>query len=74
MAEAEAEHKLAGCSRLWARPCWALQEWQARPAGLRWAGLGTDSDQSRPSRAVDVQTVNGMQESGVQQHFSMHHQ
>ena len=35
------------------------------------AGGGTDSDQSRSSGAVDIQTLNGMQESGVQQHFAM---
>ena len=38
------------------------------------AGGGTDSDQSRSSGAVDIQTLNGMQESGVQQHFAMHQQ
>ena len=32
-------------------------------------GGGTDSDQSRSSAAVDIQTLNGMQESGVQQHL-----
>ena len=32
-------------------------------------GGGTDSDASRPSRATDVQTLNGMQESGVIDHF-----
>ena len=37
-------------------------------------GGGTDSDQSRSSGAVDIQTLNGMQESGVQQHFAMHQQ
>ena len=35
-------------------------------------GGGTDSDQSRSSGAVDIQTLNGMQESEVQQHFAMH--
>ena len=35
------------------------------------AGGGTNSDQSRSSGAVDIQTLNGMQESGVQQHFAM---
>ncbi|CAE7847859.1 unnamed protein product, partial [Symbiodinium necroappetens] len=29
------------------------------------AGGGTDSDQSRPSSAVDIQTLNGMQESAL---------
>ena len=32
-------------------------------------GGGTDSDASRPSRATDVQTLNGMQESGAIDHF-----
>ena len=32
-------------------------------------GGGTDSDASRPSRATDVQTLNGMQESGAVDHF-----
>ena len=33
------------------------------------AGGGTDSDASRPSHATDVQTLNGMQESGAIDHF-----
>ena len=32
-------------------------------------GGGTDSDASRPSHATDVQTLNGMQESGAVDHF-----
>ena len=32
-------------------------------------GGGTDSDASRPSHATDVQTLNGMQESGAIDHF-----
>ena len=32
-------------------------------------GGGTDSDASRPSRATDVQTLNGMQDSGAVDHF-----
>ena len=34
-------------------------------------GGGTDSDASRPSRATDVQTLNGMQESGAVDHFQV---
>ncbi|CAE7317175.1 unnamed protein product [Symbiodinium microadriaticum] len=48
----------------------AFTQGQAAEAEAR----GTDSDQSRPSSAVDIQTLNGMQESGVQQHFSLHQQ
>ena len=33
------------------------------------AGGGTDSDASRASRATDVQTLNGMQDSGAVDHF-----
>ena len=33
-------------------------------------GGGTDSDASRPFRATDVQTLNGMQESGAIDHFA----
>ena len=35
------------------------------------AGGGTDSDASRASRATDVQTLNGMQESGAVDHFQV---
>ena len=41
---------------------WAIE------GGLGWGaetGGGTDSDASRPSRAKDVQTLNGMQDSGA---------
>ena len=34
-------------------------------------GGGTDSDASRASRATDVQTLNGMQESGAVDHFQV---
>ena len=34
-------------------------------------GGGTDSDASRASRATDVQTLNGMQDSGAVDHFQV---
>ena len=37
-------------------------------------GGGTDSDASRPSRATDVQTLNGMQDSGAVDHFFIQEQ
>ena len=49
------------------------RRWWAPSGPLRGASTrrATDSDQSRSSGAVDIQTLNGMQESGVQQHFAM---
>ena len=37
-------------------------------------GGGTDSDASRPSMTTDVQTLNGMQESGAVDHYFMQEQ
>ena len=52
---------------------WAIEEGvNAASHMLGWGaetGGGTDSDASRPSRATDVQTLNGMQESGAIDHF-----
>ena len=39
---------------------------------LGWGGGGgTDTDASRPSSAPDIQTLNGMQEFGAEQHFQL---
>ena len=35
---------------------------------------GTDSDASRPSMTTDVQTLNGMQESGAVDHYFIQEQ
>ena len=37
-------------------------------------GGGTDSDASRPSMTTDVQTLNGMQESGAVDHYFIQEQ
>ena len=62
--------------RWWAPPVWAIEGGlNAASHVLGFAGGGgggTDSDQSRSSGAVDIMTLNGTQESGVQQHFAMH--
>ena len=42
---------------------------------LGWGGGGgTDTDASRPSSAPDIQTLNGMQEFGAEQHFQLREQ
>ncbi|CAE7205143.1 unnamed protein product [Symbiodinium natans] len=42
---------------------------------LGWGGGGgTDTDASRPSSAPDIQTLNGMQEFGAEQHFQLQEQ
>ena len=46
----------------------ALAGWGAATGG------GTDSDASRPSMTTDVQTLNGMQESGAVDHFFIQQQ
>ena len=46
----------------------ALAGWGAATGG------GTDSDASRPSMTTDVQTLNGMQESGAVDHFFIQEQ
>ncbi|CAE7532464.1 unnamed protein product [Symbiodinium natans] len=39
---------------------------------MGWGGGGgTDTDASRPSSAPDIQTLNGMQEFGAEQHFQV---
>ena len=52
---------------------WAIQAGVNAASHLLGCGAetggGTDSDASRPSRATDVQTLNGMQESGAIDHF-----
>ena len=46
----------------------------AAAGGLAVAGGGTDTDASRPSSAADIQTLNGMQEFGAEQHFQLREQ
>ena len=68
---------VAGAGAALVGTAWALHGGMlAAEHFLGWGegGGGTDSDQSRPSSAVDVQTLNGMQEAGAQQHFSLREQ
>ena len=46
-----------------------MAAWSPRSTSCWGGGGGTDTDASRPSSAPDVQTLNGMQEFGAQQHF-----
>ena len=62
---------LAGAGAAIVGTAWAI-EGGLNAAAHMWGattGGGTDSDASRPSHATDVQTLNGMQESGAIDHF-----
>ena len=61
----------AGAALVGTAWAWAI-EGGLNAAAHMWGattGGGTDSDASRPSHATDVQTLNGMQESGAIDHF-----
>ena len=61
---------VAGAGAALVGTAWAI-EGGLNAAAHMWGattGGGTDSDASRPSHATDVQTLNGMQESGID-HF-----
>ena len=62
---------VAGAGAALVGTAWALHGGMvAAEHFLGWGGGGgTDTDASRPSSAPDVQTLNGMQEFGAQQHF-----
>ena len=62
---------VAGAGAALVGTAWAI-EGGLNAAAHMWGattGGGTDSDASRPSHATDVQTLNGMQESGAIDHF-----
>ena len=62
---------VAGAGAAIVGTAWAI-EGGLNAAAHMWGattGGGTDSDASRPSHATDVQTLNGMQESGAVDHF-----
>ena len=62
---------VAGAGAALVGTAWAI-EGGLNAAAHMWGattGGGTDSDASRPSHATDVQTLNGMQESGAVDHF-----
>ena len=62
---------VAGAGAAIVGTAWAI-EGGLNAAAHMWGattGGGTDSDASRPSHATDVQTLNGMQESGAIDHF-----
>ena len=62
---------VAGAGAALVGTAWAI-EGGLNAAAQMWGattGGGTDSDASRPSHATDVQTLNGMQESGAIDHF-----
>ena len=62
---------VAGAGAAIVGTAWAI-EGGLNVAAHMWGattGGGTDSDASRPSHATDVQTLNGMQESGAIDHF-----
>ena len=58
----------AGAAAAVVGTAWAM-EGGVNAASHLLTGGGTDSDASRPSRATDVQTLNGTQESGAIDHF-----
>ena len=62
---------VAGAGAAIVGTAWAI-EGGLNAAAHMWGattGGGTDSDASRPSHATDVQTLNGMQQSGAVDHF-----
>ena len=59
---------VAGAGAALVGTAWAI-EGGLNAAAHMTTGGGTDSDASRPSHATDVQTLNGMQESGAIDHF-----
>ena len=62
---------MAGAGAALVGTAWAIESGLNAAAHMWGAttGGGTDSDASRPSHATDVQTLNGMQESGAVDHF-----
>ena len=66
---------VAGAGAALAGTAWAIEGGlNAASHMMGWGaatGGGTDSDASRASRATDVQTLNGMQESGAVDHFQV---
>ena len=51
---------------------WAMEGGLTAASYMLGGGGGaTDSDQSRQSSVVDIQTLNGMHDVGAQQHFSL---
>ena len=68
---------VAGAGAALVGTAWALHGGMVAAEHLMgWGGGGggTDTDASRPSSAPDIQTLNGMQEFGAEQHFQVREQ